>query len=177
MNLDLIKIMDYAQELANLGYPAFLYLKNGEPQWSPGQFLLLALAENDLDRRAAEGLPWVALAYYKVDWKSVYEQAQLQGIQNRLGFTLLLARDRAVLLQKTEIADHLSRVLEFMAPTDKEDTFAYDAMTQAERRWLRVHRSKQAEAWNLLSGYSAGDLEYCYLDHSWERSAKDSTQT
>jgi hypothetical protein len=164
--------MDYGQELANLGYPGYAHHKDGDSQYSPTQFLLLALAENDLDRRVAEGLPWVVLANYKLDWKSVYEQAQLKGIQNRLGFTLLLARDRAVLLQKAEIAAHLSSVLECTVPSDKEDTFAND-MTKAERRWLRVHRSKQAAAWNLLSDYSAEDLEHCCLDKPFGETLKD----
>ena len=32
-----------------------------------------------------------------------------------------------------------------------EDTFCHDSMTQAERVWLREHRSPTAAHWNLLT--------------------------
>ncbi len=153
-------IRDFGQELANFGYPAFLYLKNGEPRLSPAQFLLRALARDNLSIVVCEGLPWIALAYCEMDWKWLYEQAQLNGLQNRLGFTVLLARNRAVLLQQPAIAAHLSSVLEFMVPLDKEGTYCREDMTQAERKWLRAHRSKEAAAWNILSGIDAENLEY-----------------
>ena len=37
----------------------------------------------------------------------------------------------------------------------KEDAFAQDALTEAERTWLRSNRSKEAAYWNLLTNMSA----------------------
>ena len=37
----------------------------------------------------------------------------------------------------------------------KEDAFAQDALTNAERKWLRNNRSKVAAHWNLLTSMSS----------------------
>jgi hypothetical protein len=42
----------------------------------------------------------------------------------------------------------------------KEDTLCRESMTRAERAWLREHRPKLAEHWNLLT-----DLTVEQLDH------------
>jgi hypothetical protein len=42
----------------------------------------------------------------------------------------------------------------------REDTLCKESMTRAERTWLRSHRPKSAEHWNLLT-----DLTVEQLDH------------
>jgi len=42
-----------------------------------------------------------------------------------------------------------------------ENTLCKESMTQAERNWLRTHRSQAAEHWNLLT-----DLTVEHLDHA-----------
>ena len=53
---------DFAQELSNLGYPAYGYFRTGLPSWNPAQFLVMALAQPDLDRRVA-GIALVGQAF------------------------------------------------------------------------------------------------------------------
>jgi len=42
----------------------------------------------------------------------------------------------------------------------REDTFCHDSMTQAERAWLREHRSPAAAHWNLLTDMKGEHLAY-----------------
>jgi hypothetical protein len=42
----------------------------------------------------------------------------------------------------------------------REDTFCHDSMTQAERKWLREHRSPVAAHWNLLTDMKGEHLAY-----------------
>jgi hypothetical protein len=39
----------------------------------------------------------------------------------------------------------------------REDAFRL-SMTEAERRWLRQHRSPEAMRWNMLTTLNAGEL-------------------
>lgn len=151
--------VDFGLELANLGYPGYGHHRKGECRFSPAEFLVRALSEKKLAAGTAQGLPWVAFTYCDdLDWKLVYEQAQRLKIQNRLGFTLSLARNYAVFRNRTEITAHLSSALEFMVPLDKEDTYCNVNMTEAERTWLRKNRPPEAVAWNLLSNLR---IEHC----------------
>jgi hypothetical protein len=45
----------------------------------------------------------------------------------------------------------------------KEDTLCRESMTQAERVWLREHRPKSAEHWNLLTDLSVEQLDHVVL--------------
>lgn len=42
----------------------------------------------------------------------------------------------------------------------REDTLCHDTLTEAERRWLREHRSAEAEHWGLLTDLSPEHLSY-----------------
>jgi transcriptional regulator with XRE-family HTH domain len=154
--------MDYAQELSRLGYPGFAHFQNGEPSWNPAQLLVNALSENDLDRRVVEGLPWLVLRYAEMDWDWVRREAKLRDLQNRLGFTLALARRLAVQKQQGEVAARLGQQEEILRGSllAKDDTYCYERMTQSERKWLQTRRSRDAAAWHVLS-----DLEPAYLMH------------
>src|SRR5205085_1593423 len=53
---------EVASELAGLGYPGFAYM-NTKANWNPAELLVAALTKDNLDRRVAEGLPWLALHF------------------------------------------------------------------------------------------------------------------
>jgi hypothetical protein len=154
--------MDLTQELANLGYPGFAHYQNGEPGVNPAQLLVLMLAQNQLDRRLAESLPWLVFRYPEMDGDWVCREAKLRDLQNRLGFTLLLAQEIAAQKQRPEVALRLSRLGQELRRSllAKEDTFCNEQMTKSERMWLREHKSQQAAAWNLLSDLRPEDLRH-----------------
>lgn len=143
---------DYAAELGTLGYPEFSYLK-GTTTPDPAKLLLYALNEPDLDSRIAEGLPWLALTYVNLDWDRLVENAKVNRRQNRLGFVLSLANELAQRKNDSERASMLRQWLEIleMARLSEEDAFCHDSMTEAERKWVREHRSPVAAHWNLLT--------------------------
>lgn len=154
---------DFGAELAALGYPGFAYLKT-KARRNPASVLLDALEEADLDTRVAEGLPWLALAYVDMDWDWLVRNAKLQDWQNRLGFTVSLATEVAEKKGASEKARKLRRCLETLerARLAREDTFCHDSMTQAERAWLRNHRSPVAGHWNLLTDMASENLAYAF---------------
>ncbi len=154
---------DYARELANLGYPGFAHRKGKDckSSWNPAQLAVMALSADTLDRRVAEGFPWLVLRYWDADWNWALRQLKLQDLQNRLGFVVTLARELA---QKKGLssAQHLQQ-LESQVERSRlvrQDTFCNERMTQAERKWLQTQASPQAQHWNLLS-----DLRPEHLPH------------
>ena len=155
--------VDYAQELSNLGYPGFAHFHRGNPLWNPAELLVHALSEKNLDRRVAEALPWLALRYSEMDWVWVQREAKLRNLQNRLGFTLVLARKLAVQKQEGEVAARLEKQEDSLRESllAKEDTYCCEDMTQAERQWLQTRRSPEASSWNVLS-----DLQPAFLTHA-----------
>jgi transcriptional regulator with XRE-family HTH domain len=145
--------VDFAQELANLGYPGFAHFAKGEPELNPAQLLVFALSQAYLDRRTAEALPWVASRYYDMDWDWVRLESKQRDLQNRLGFTLSVAKNLVSRKNQPEAAQALESQEQKLRESllVKEDTYCNDRMTTAERRWLRTHRSPEAAAWHVLS--------------------------
>ena len=150
-----------AEALAALGYPGFAYLKRGA-RWHPVQVLLTALQQPNLEARLAEALPWVVLHYPNLNWDWLFERAKVKDVQNRLGFVLTLARqlaerngDHATALKLSGLEQQLDR-----ARLVKEDTLGRESMTVAERRWLHVQRSPEAQHWNLLTDLVPEHLPY-----------------
>ena len=152
---------DFSAELSALGYPGFAYLR-ARRRRNPAEVLLEALNGPDLDARVAEGLPWLVMTYVDMDWDWLVRNAKVRDRQNRLGFTVSLAGDVAEGKNDTERARELRQYLEVLegARLAREDTFCHDSMTQAERAWLREHRSPAAAHWNLLSDMKAEHLSY-----------------
>jgi len=152
---------DFATELAALGYPGFAYLRT-RVRRNPAAVLLDALNQPNLDARVAEGLPWLALTYVDLDWDWLVRNVKLQDRQNRLGFAVSLASEVAEAKQESEKAQKLGRWLDVLerARLAREDTFCHDSMTQAEREWLRDHRSPVASHWNLLTDMAGKHLAY-----------------
>lgn len=141
--------VDFARELADLGYPGFAHFAKDEPELNPAQLLVFALSQAYLDRRTTEALPWVASRYYDMDWDWVRLESKQRDLQNRLGFTLSVAKNlvgrnatQALESQEQKLRDSL---------LVKEDPYCNERMTTAERRWLQTHRPPEAKAWHVLS--------------------------
>jgi transcriptional regulator with XRE-family HTH domain len=94
---DLASTMDgnvFKAALGALGYPGFSYLR-GTSHYNPARLLFLALDHDDLDRRVADALPWLAYTYPEMDWEWLTRNAKLNDRQNRLGFVVDLAEEAA----------------------------------------------------------------------------------
>jgi len=143
---------DFSVELGALGYPGFAYLR-AKARRNPAQVLLEALNQPNLDARVAESLPWLALTYVDMDWGWLVRSAKIVDRQNRLGFAVSLASEAAERQNTKASAHRLRETLKVLesARLAREDTFCCDLMTQAERAWLREHRSPVAAHWNLLT--------------------------
>lgn len=144
--------------LARLGYPGFAYRRRRQGL-NPAELLLRALKTSDLDARVVEALVWVALTYANLDWDWLVRQAKLDDLQNRLGFLVTLARQLAEQRGNAEATARLARAeraLEY-SRLQREDAFRL-SMTEAERKWLRQHRSREATRWNVLTNLNAREL-------------------
>ena len=152
---------DFSAELGALGYPGFAYLR-ARKRRNPAEVLLEALNQPNLDARVAEGLPWLAMTYLDMDWGWLVRNAKVRDRQNRLGFAVSMAGDVAEGKNEMERARKLRQHLEVLesARLAREDTFCHDSMTQAERVWLREHRSPTAAHWNLLTDMKGENLAY-----------------
>ncbi|MGA2859686.1 MAG: helix-turn-helix transcriptional regulator [Candidatus Sulfotelmatobacter sp.] len=153
---------DYGADLAALGYPGFAYLRTRAARRNPADVLLDALHEPNLDARVAEGLPWLALTYVDMDWDWLVRNAKVSDVQNRLGFAVVLASEVAKSKNDSDRAQKLRGCLDALERSRlaREDTFCHDSLTQAERSWLREHRSPTASHWNLLTDMEGRHLGY-----------------
>jgi transcriptional regulator with XRE-family HTH domain len=144
--------------LATLGYPGFAYRRRRQGL-NPAEVLLRSLKTVNLDARVVEALVWVALTYANLDWDWLVRQAKVEDLQNRLGFLVTLARQLAEQRDNAEAVPRLTRAeqaLEY-SRLQREDAFRV-SMTEAERRWLREHRSPEATRWNVLTSLNASEL-------------------
>jgi transcriptional regulator with XRE-family HTH domain len=151
-------------QLAALGYPGFAHLR-ARARRNPAEVLLTALHAANLDTRVTEGLPWLALAYADMDWDWVVRNSKLLDRQNRLGFVVTLASQLA---SKSADSHRSGRLREYAAVLErsrlvKEDTLCHDALTEAERKWLRSNRPAEAAHWNLLTDMKAENLPHATL--------------
>lgn len=142
-----------ARELAALGYPGYAHLPKTR-KVNPAEFLVTALSQRNLEARTAEGLPWVVLRYPEMDFDWLVSQARTKLLQNRLGFTVTLARQVSgnddLLVREKALED---------SKLAKEDSFCRE-LSAPEQRWLREHSSEQARRWNLLSDLRPETLNY-----------------
>lgn len=153
----------FKKALGALGYPGFAYLR-GSVKSNPAELLMEALDSEDLDSRVTEALPWLPVAYPKMDWDWLTLNAKLQDRQNRLAFVVDLASQVAGKRGDGTLERMLSERVETLQRSRlaAEDTLCKKSMTQAERKWLRTHRSVAARHWNLLT-----DLTVEQLDHAF----------
>lgn len=146
--------------LGRLGYPGFSYL--AEPGMvNPAEVLMAALDSSDLGARATEALPWVVLTFPDLDWGWLTTQAKLRDRQNRLGYTVELARQAAHRNGDRQLEGRLAEVLGSLEPCRlaREDTLSKESMTGAERAWLRERRPEAAIHWNLLTDLRVEQIE------------------
>lgn len=152
-----------ASDLAALGYPGFTHLRSRAAKAkNPGEVLVAALAQEDLEARVVEALPWLAHRYWALDWGPVVRETKSRDLQNRLGFVVALARglaDRAHDERAVEALADLERTLE-RSRLAREDTLCRGSMPAAERRWLADHRSEEAKHWSLLTDWTVDALRY-----------------
>jgi transcriptional regulator with XRE-family HTH domain len=147
--------------LAKLGYPGFSYLRARALEKNPFEILLTALAQNSLDGRVAEALPWVAMKYAQLHpW--LVENARRFNLQNKLGFVVTLAR-RLAARQGNDT--RLKELLQLENALDdsrlvKEDVFYRPLRTESEGEWLRKNRTEDAAHWNLLTDMRPEHLQY-----------------
>ena len=148
-------------QLATLGYPGFSHLRKSPPV-NPALVTLEAVSDDDLDGRVAEAMPWVLERYPDLDWKSLVTYAKVRDVQNRLGFLVTLARELAEARSNAEAAVKLKDVEKELerSKLTAETTLGRESMPEAERAWLRVHRTDEARRWNVLAGMRARDLPY-----------------
>ncbi len=158
----LVRDTDFFQTmLGTLGYPGFAYLR-GAARLNPTELLMEALDSDDLDSRVTQALPWLPLAYPHLNWDWLTANAKLRDRQNRLGFVVALARQAAERDGSAQLEQELATRVATLEHSRlvREDTLCRESMTRAERTWLREHRPKLAEHWNLLT-----DLTLEQLDH------------
>src|SRR5215469_560571 len=65
---------EFAKEVAALGYPGFAYLKSGLREKNPAEVLVGALAQDSLESRVVESLPWLLLEYWDMDFAWLVKQ-------------------------------------------------------------------------------------------------------
>ncbi len=150
--------------LGSLGYPGFAYLPSSV-RLNPVELLMEALDSDDLDARVTEALAWLPLAYPHLNWDWLTANAKLRDRQNRLGFVVELARQAAEKGGSSQVGEELAaRVAKLESSRlAKEDTLCRESMTRAERTWLREHRPKSAEHWNLLTDLTVEQLDHVVL--------------
>jgi transcriptional regulator with XRE-family HTH domain len=150
--------------LGSLGYPGFAYLRSSV-RLNPVELLMEALDSDDLDSRVTEALAWLPLAYPHLNWDWLTANAKLRDRQNRLGFVVELARQAAEKGGSSQVGEELAaRVAKLeLSRLAKEDTLCRESMTRAERAWLRDHRPKSAEHWNLLTDLTVEQLDHVAL--------------
>ncbi len=152
-----------ARDLAGLGYPGFAHLR--PRQWkprNPSEVLLAALAQDDLDARLVEALPWLVLTCWPLDRDWLVRHAKLHDLQNRLGFVVTLARRLAERVgdeQKARALRDLATELE-RSRLARQDTLCRASLSGGERRWLMAHRSADARHWNVLTDWTADALRH-----------------
>jgi hypothetical protein len=148
-----------AEHLALLGYPGFLHLSSRRARRNPAELLMMTLAQDDLEGRVVEGLPWLLLRYWDMAAHWLVENARRLNLQNRLGYVTELALDMADSAATKERLALLVADLQ-ASRLAAEDTLCEATLTAGERTWLRQNRPLRAAHWNLLTDLGIGDLQH-----------------
>ena len=157
--LDAQRLME---DLAKLGYPGFAYVRTGVRSKNPAQVLLAALAQESLEGRAAEALPWLLLRYWRMDFRWLVVEAKKSDLQNRLGFVASLARQLSARTAEAERTQGLAQLESLLdrSRLAREDYFFRPPRSDRERQWLVQNRPEAAQHWNLLSDLRPEHLQY-----------------
>ena len=150
---------EIAAALGALRYEGFVHLARPAALVNPAELLIRALAHDNLDVRLVEALPWLIGRYPSLEWDWLVGQAVSMRLQNRLGYLVELAvalpTKGGELTTLREVLDRLNRL---RLPT--EGTLCRDSMPDAERNWVRGHRSASAVHWNLLTTLTVDSLTH-----------------
>jgi transcriptional regulator with XRE-family HTH domain len=149
------------KELAALGYPGFAHVRSDAPR-NPAEVVFAVVTQADVDTRLVEALPWVLDTYPDLDWRWLCDRVKLRNTQNRLGYLVYLAKETTKKPKNGPEFQTLcawGRVLE-ESRLVRESTLCRDSMPQREREWVRLHRSRAAKHWNLLTTLSPEQLSY-----------------
>ncbi len=151
----------FKQALGSLGYPGFAYLRSAF-RINPAEFLMRALDTDELDARVTEALPWVPASFPALNWDWLVVSAKVHDRQNRLAFVASLAREIARSRGNAVLAEKLGKQVAALEKSRlaAEDTLCSEAITQAERKWLRTHRTPLAAHWNLLADLTVEQVDY-----------------
>jgi transcriptional regulator with XRE-family HTH domain len=152
-----------AEYMGSLGYPGYAYLRPHLTKRNPGEVLLTALAQNNLESRLVEALPWLLLRYWEMDLGWVVEQAKKFDLQNRLGFVVSVARKVSEKDRQNELRTQTLANLESMLNQSRlarEDDFPKPTRNQSERQWLMQNRPEEARHWNLVTDLQPEHLGY-----------------
>jgi transcriptional regulator with XRE-family HTH domain len=162
LNVPRVPPDDLQHELASLGYPGFEHVRAKSAR-NPGEVVLSAVVNRDLDTRLVEALPWVLSSYTDLNWEWLRDRAKLHNAQNRLGYLVHLAGHTACALPgrqgAVQVLSRWEAELE-EARLAREGTLCRESMPQPERTWLRTNRPEAAAHWNLLTGLTAEQLPY-----------------
>jgi transcriptional regulator with XRE-family HTH domain len=150
-----------AKTLGALGYEPFGYLPHRR-RVNPAEVLMAVLRTDDVDARVVEALPWLVVQYSDLNWDLVVRCAKQDDGQNRLGFVLSLGRGLAESLHNLKATKTLGEWEQKLEKSrlQEDDSFSRKAVTNAEVNWLRLHRSPEAERWNVLSTLSVETLSH-----------------
>lgn len=153
----------FEAQLARLGYPGYAYRRNPGTLRHPAEVLLAGLSSDELEPRLVEALPWLLLRHDGFDVAQLVADAKARDLQNRLGFTVVLARQ--VAQRKKEFEGRLPdlrRVEEVLEPSRlaREEVFGQGRAGDRLRAWLKVNRSGAAKHWNLLTDLQVEHLPY-----------------
>lgn len=155
-DLSVLGVQDVARSLGTLGYTGFAHLPRTQ-KLNPAELLVRALDSKNVEARLVEALVWLLVNYPNVDWQWLVQTAKQRDLQNRLGFLVSVARQVAETRGQADVAETLAHWESVLADSrlQKEDAFAQDTLTRAERAWLQNNRSDVAARWNLLTNISA----------------------
>ena len=148
--------------LSRLGYPGFLYVRPHVQTRNPEEVLLTALAQENLEARVAEALPWLLTRYWQTDFNWLVRESKKSDLQNRLGFVASLARrlsEREADTERTRSLRDLEATLD-RSRLVREDFFPRPPRNDTERQWLVENRPDEARHWNLLSDLRPEHLQY-----------------
>jgi len=148
-----------ARALAALGYARFPGRPSRRGRRNPAEVVLRCLRAPDVEARVVEALVWLLVAHADLDWTWLARHVKADDLQNRLGFLVSLAAQTA---ERQGDAAAAARLVAARVALDRSRLVGEGAfrasMSEAERRWLRQHRSPEAAHWNLLTNLTVADV-------------------
>lgn len=153
---------NFPQQLSGLGYPGFTYLRAAKKR-NPAAVLMTALAQDNLESRVTEALPWLVLRYKDMNRDWLVREARARNLSNRLGFVVALAKGVSSSSHTTAAHHESLNLLEAQLKESrlaKEDTLCQSSLSRSERDWLRQTRPPEAAYWNLLTDWRPEHLQY-----------------